>query len=131
MNEPERVMTCIICPKGCRIEVCQSNEAPSKLELNGYRCDRGRQWVKKEFTHPERTICTSVLVTGGKAPLCSIRTDRPIPRERIRELMEHIHTLVIRAPVESGMVIEEHPLGLECSLVATRSVSLQTSCNGL
>lgn len=131
MNEPERVMTCIICPKGCRIEVRGILEDPSGLELDGYRCDRGRQWVTKEFTTPERIICTSVLVTGGRDPLCSVRTDRPIPRERIRDLMNHIQTLVIRAPIERGMVIEEHPLGLACSLVATRSVSLQTSCNEL
>ena len=99
MNEPERVMTCIICPKGCRIEVRGILEDPSGLELDGYRCDRGRQWVTKEFPTPDR--------------------------------MNHFQTLVIRAPIERGMVIEEHPLGLACSLVATRSVSLQTSCNEL
>ena len=69
-----------------------------------------------------RNIATSVLVTGGELPLASVRLTKPIPKDRIFDVMTEIRKVHLTAPVEEGEVVISNVLGLESDVILTRSV---------
>ena len=71
-----------------------------------------------------RVLPTSVRVIGGELPLVSVKTDRPVPKRLILQIMNYVRTLSMEAPVKIGQVVAEHLLGTSASLVATREVHL-------
>ena len=115
-------LTCIVCPKGCRVTVAYDPGTGIIESIDNAACTRGRAWVTREILDPVRMICSSVLVTGGVMPLVSVRTDRPVPRIAIPAVMGEIRQVCTAAPVHSGEVIIANPAGTECNVIATRSV---------
>ena len=71
---------------------------------------------------PRRTIASCVLVEGGELPQVSVRLTKPVPRDRIFDVMALIHTLKLQAPVTAGTVVVPDVLGLGSDLIATRTV---------
>ncbi len=118
----EENLTCIICPNGCQLQVKYNQQEINDLE--GALCQRGEEYAEKELFNPERVLTSTVRVTGGNLPLVSVRTDQAVPRERIRELMELVQGLSVKAPVEIGDIIVTSPLALNCNLIATKSVEI-------
>lgn len=116
-----RVFTCILCPNGCEITAKQEDGKP--LSCAGNLCPKGAEYVAQELTNPMRTISSSVLVLNGELPLASVRLTKPIPRERIFDLMEEIRNIRLHAPVKAGTVLLRNPLGLETELIITRDVA--------
>ncbi|MDO5423788.1 MAG: DUF1667 domain-containing protein [Eubacteriales bacterium] len=116
----KRELTCIGCPLGCHLTVTLENRQVTSVE--GYTCKRGKDYGAKECTHPERTVTSSVPVTGGTLPMVSVKTAKDIPKEKIRDCMEAIHSLHIQAPVRIGTVLLENIAGTGADLVATRNV---------
>lgn len=118
-----RELTCVVCPNGCPLAITCTEEDPPRVEsVEGHLCPRGIRWAKQEVEAPERTIASSILVTGGDMPLASVRTDRPIPLKKIPEVMEAIRMLVLSAPLALGEVVLEDPAGTECCILVTRAV---------
>lgn len=121
----KKVLICVVCPNGCQLEVDFEAQEPVRIhEVTGHLCDKGADWAEQEMTHPVRTIAGNVLVEGGDFPLVSVKTDTPVPLEKIADVMKDIKTARVRAPVRIGQVLVEHPAGTECRIVATRHVSL-------
>ena len=116
-----RTMTCIQCPKGCRLTVDISGESVSSVTGNG--CDLGPLWAKKEVEDPVRTLTTSVRVLRGAGDLVSVRTSAPIPRRLLAEALAVAKDLRVEAPVALGRVVAENLAGTGISLIATRSVA--------
>lgn len=115
-----KTFTCILCPNGCEIEA--EYDGSKIRSLKGNKCPRGAGYVEQELTHPMRTISTSVLVRGGKLPLCSVRLTSPVPREKIFDVMGEIRKLSLDAPVQIGQVLIRDVLGLGSDVIATRPV---------
>ncbi|KPU63562.1 molybdopterin oxidoreductase [Thermococcus sp. EP1] len=113
-------LTCIVCPLGCLIEVEVENDRVT--EVIGYKCPRGRDWAINEIINPKRIVMSVVKVKNGKLPTVSVKTTKPIPKEKIPELMKVLAQIEIKAPVRVGQVILENPLDLETKIVATRDV---------
>ncbi len=116
----EREIVCVSCPVGCQIKVRIKDGQLERLE--GNRCPRGEEYARQEALEPRRVLPTSVKVVGGRAPLVSVRTDRPVPKERLEELMQEIKGMSVEAPVRIGQIIAPDLLGTGVDLVATRSV---------
>ncbi len=122
-----REYTCVVCPNGCPLTITCSDDDPPRVEsVEGHLCPRGIRWARQEVEAPQRTIASSVLVRGGEIPLASVRTDRPIPLEKIPEVMQAIHKLVLSAPLALGDVVLQGPGGTECSIIVTRAVGAAT-----
>ncbi|MCF7945977.1 MAG: DUF1667 domain-containing protein, partial [Spirochaetia bacterium] len=64
-------------------------------------------------------------VIGGRDPLASVRSDRPIPLESFSKVMNQLRNTTITAPVSIGDIIIRNPGGTDCSIIATRGVELQ------
>ena len=118
-----REFTCVVCPNGCTIVVDVDNdETPVVTRVQGNVCRRGEAWARQEVENPMRTIASSVPVNKGDFPLVSVRTNRPVPLARIREVMEEIRRVSLSAPVGIGDVIVSSPAGCDTEVVATRRV---------
>jgi len=115
-----RTMTCIQCPKGCRLTVEIDADVVTSVAGNG--CELGPVWAKKEVEDPVRTLTTSVRVLRGHSDLVSVRTSGPIPRRLLAEALAIAKELRIEAPVTLGRVVAENLAGTGVSLVATRGV---------
>lgn len=115
----EKNFTCILCPAGCSIT---AEEMQSGLKISGNLCPRGYVYVQEEMTNPKRNITSSVLVHGGNWPLASVRTEKPVPKHLIMDVMNEIKKIAINAPVSAGDVVAEDLLGQGIRIVATRNV---------
>lgn len=114
--------TCIICPNGCEIEA-ELREDGSIAEVRGAACPRGTAYVEQELTAPMRTIASSVKVKNGELPLTSVRINRPVPKDRIFDVMNEIRKVTLEAPVYSGQLVVIDLLGLGADLIVTKSVA--------
>lgn len=112
---------CIICPNGCEIEALI--EGTSVLKIEGAVCARGREYVEQELINPQRNIATSVLVEGGVLPLVSVRLTKPIPKNRIFDVMNEIKKIKLSAPVRINQIVMENVLNLNSDVIATKNVS--------
>ncbi len=115
--------TCIVCPNGCDIEVTMAEDGTIGA-ITGAGCQGGVNYVKQEISDPHRTIASSVPVTGGELPLASVRLNRPVPKNRIFDVMEEIRKISLAAPVHSGDVVIHNVLGLNSDVIATKDVEV-------
>lgn len=113
-------LTCIGCPLGCAIMAAPT--ADGTYEITGYTCKRGLEYAKKELTHPERTVTSTVRVSGGVSNVVSVRTSTDVPKDRIWDVMRVINAVVVKAPVKMGDVLLENIAGTGVALTATKTV---------
>lgn len=111
----ERQMTCIICPMGCSITVRM--EGQEIAEISGNTCKRGAAYAEAEVRHPERTVTTTMRCEDGR--MLSVKTDRPIPKDRVMECMDTIGRHVAAVPVSIGDILIEDVFG--SNVVATEN----------
>ena len=113
----ERKLTCIICPLGCSLTV--QVEDKKVLSVEGNTCPRGQKYAESECTNPQRTVTSTVKCADGG--LVSVKTDKPIPKEKMTACMELINKTVAKLPVSIGDVIIEDVFGSR--VVATQNRS--------
>ena len=111
----ERKLTCIICPLGCDLTV--QIEDGKVLDIQGHTCPRGKKYAESECTNPQRTVTSTVRCSDGS--LVSVKTDKPIPKEKMAECMAAINSAVATLPVSIGDVIIEDVFG--SNIVATQN----------
>lgn len=116
----KKKLICIVCPNGCEMEAEYSDKEIS--EISGNLCDKGKDYVKKELFSPERGVTSSVNVRGGVLPLVSVKTSKPIPKNKIFEVMDYIADIEVQAPVKIGDVIVKDILGTGANVIATKNV---------
>jgi CxxC motif-containing protein len=96
---------CIVCPIGCRLTVVARSE--EDVSVKGNRCPRGDLYGREEVLAPKR-IVTAVVPTGSPAfPCAPVRTDRPLMREFVPELLSELYADTAPLPVRRGEVFIE------------------------
>lgn len=113
-----RELTCICCPRGCRLKVDEANG----YTVTGNSCERGKDYGYSECTNPTRTLTSSVEVIGGDHERVSVKTNAPIAKGLLFEAMKEVHGLVIDAPVELGQVLITDIAGSGADLISCRRV---------
>ena len=111
-------LICIVCPKGCHLRVDEKNG----YTVTGNACPRGAEYGHIELTAPTRVITSTVAVTGGAHPRCSVKTDQAIPKQLIFEPMKTLDGITLQAPVALGQVVVENVCGTGANFVATRAL---------
>lgn len=112
---------CIICPKGCHLQVSQ-NEQTGEYEVKGATCERGIEYGIKEVTNPVRVLTSTVRIEGSKLVRCPVRTNGSIPKGQIFACMEEINRVTLQAPVHVGDVVIADIAGTGVELIATRTI---------
>ena len=105
----KRELTCIACPLGCSLTVTLDGKTVQSVV--GNTCPRG-----DECTAPKRTVTTTVRCENGE--LISVKTSKPIPKEKVFDAMEIINSTVARLPLTVGDIIISDLFGSD--VVATQ-----------
>ena len=112
-----RNMTCILCPRGCTMTVKETDGA---LSVIGNSCPKGEGYAIAEVTNPVRTVTSTVRVSNREDTMVSVRTERPIPKGNMMDVMAQLREVTVCAPVKQGDVILQDVFGVR--VVATKSV---------
>ena len=110
----KKELTCIACPLGCTITV--TLDGKDVISVEGNTCPRGKEYAINECTAPVRTVTTTVKCEDGS--LVSVKTSKPIPKEKVFEAMEIINSTVARLPLTVGDIIISDLFGSD--VVATQ-----------
>lgn len=108
---------CINCPRGCELTVNTKT-----LEVKGNSCPRGEAYGKAEVTNPLRTVTSTVRIEGAETPRVSVRTDKPIPKGKMFELMDLLKHVDVKAPVKVGDIVIPHVLGTDANVIITKEM---------
>lgn len=112
----KREMTCIVCPMGCTLEV--EYEGKDFISVKGNTCQRGADYAKTEIVSPVRTVTSTVRCENGE--VLPVKTDKPIPKDKIDECMKLINSYTALLPVSVGDIIIKDVFG--CNIVATKNI---------
>lgn len=116
MAEPRRLV-CIVCPKGCALEVNLES-----LAVSGNACLRGEAYGRTEILDPQRSLTTTVRTRGLAKRRLAVRTSGTIPLARLREAAARADEIEVSVPVACGDVLIRNFLDLGVDLVATDSL---------
>ena len=98
-----RTITCTECPMGCSIDV--EFEGENILSVKGNTCPRGKLYAENEVINPKRVVTSTVKSTGGV--LVPVKTDKPVPKDRIFEVMAKINKTTCTLPAMTGDILYE------------------------
>ena len=136
---------CITCPKGCHLKVDEESFA-----VTGNSCPRGAVYGANELRSPVRVVTSTVVVEPAGAgidrlqnPDClprtsdacpyegaekvlprrlPVKTDRPIPKGKMFQVMAEINRLRVTPPVAVGDVLIPNVAGTDGNVVATKNL---------
>lgn len=111
----KRELICIVCPKGCNLNV--EIEGSNVISVSGNTCKRGIDYAINECTNPMRCVTTTIKTKDGEP--VSVRTDRPIPKDKMFDLMKIINNQTVSLPIFVGDVIIKDIFG--CNIVSTQN----------
>ena len=138
-------LICITCPKGCHLKVDEENFA-----VTGNSCPRGAVYGANELRNPVRVVTSTVVVepvgasiARPQTPDCGpqtsdacpytpagaalprrlpVKTDRPIPKGKMFEVMAEIAKVRVKPPVKVGEVLIANVAGTDGNVVATKNL---------
>lgn len=104
-------VTCILCPKGCRIQA----GADGKVTGNG--CPKGEEYALQELKAPQRVLTTTLLSPDGS--LIPVKTSAPIPKDQVMVWAEKLKTTPAPAgPIRPGQILLRDPFGIKVDIIA-------------
>lgn len=109
-------LTCIECPMGCKLAVVL--DGGKVVEILGNNCPRGKMYAENEVVDPKRVITSTVkLTSGGVVP---VKTDAPVSKKHMFEVMEIINSITVAKPVKTGDIIKENVFG--ANIICARTI---------
>lgn len=114
----KKELICIVCPRGCHLQVDTES-----LKVSGNGCEKGMEYGRNELLHPTRVVCSTVKLQSEQLCRCPVKTDRPIPKAKIMDVMAVVNQLSAKAPVHIGQVLCADIAGTDASLIVTRDIS--------
>ena len=116
----DRILTCIVCPRGCQLTVKFDSEGKI-ADISGSGCKRGITYAENECTHPTRTVTSTVKCEGGG--IASVKTTDTVPKEKVFDVMREINRTRAKSDVKIGDVIIADVLSLGVDIIATSNVN--------
>jgi CxxC motif-containing protein len=115
-----REMICIECPLGCALSVDVDNSKVTATR--GNKCPKGEAYAESEVQDPRRILTSAVLCEGLGLKFLPVRTDKPVPKAKLLDLMQEVRSVRLKIPVEVGDIVKANLLDLGVNLIATRRV---------
>lgn len=113
-----RKITCIVCPVGCQIDITED------LKISGNQCKRGEAYAKQEMIDPRRMITTTLQTTSLSCPRLSVKTNQPLPKDKIFECLHILHSMIISNNVKIGDIIVSNILKTGVDIIATKDIRI-------
>ena len=118
-----KILTCIGCPLGCRLDVLLDEQGEVTL-VTGNTCPRGEKYARKEVTSPTRIVTSSVRVYGSTKGerMVPLKTATGIPKGKIMDVIRDLAGVSVPCPVHIGDVILKDVAGTGVDAIATKDV---------
>ena len=116
----ENIVICTVCPVGCEIEVTLPKHDKEDFIVEGNSCIRGKNYAIKEIRNPERTLTSIMIASDGK--MVPVKTDKPIPKEKMFECMKEINEKTLMLPISLGDIIIKNIGETGANLICTRTM---------
>lgn len=113
----KRNLTCIICPRGCSLEVQIEN---GTAKVTGNACKKGEEYGAQECLCPVRTVTSILRVSNRPDTMVSVKTTVPVKKADIFRVMEVLKNAAVEAPVAAGAVLLQDVCGAD--IIATKTV---------
>ena len=113
----KRELTCIVCPRGCSLTVEKCGEG---LKVTGNGCPKGNDYAINECLHPVRTVTLALRVANREDCMVSVRTEHPVAKESMFEVVAELRKMTVNAPLHVGDVLHENVCGSR--IVVTKSI---------
>lgn len=121
-----RTLTCIGCPMGCQVkieyEVKNDSVDMDSILVTGNTCPRGKSYAISEITNPTRTVTGTVGVENREGIVVSVKTDAPVPKDKIFDVAQEMFRIKAVAPVRIGDVVCENICETGCNLIITKNI---------
>ena len=114
-----RKMTCIVCPRGCEMDV--EYDKNTFISVTNNFCRKGEGYARDEIVSPKRTITSTVKVIDGDLIMLPVKTDQPVNKEKIFDIMKKIYQVTVNAPININDVLFTNIDGDGVNLLATSS----------
>ena len=112
-------LICIACPNGCRLTV----ESTAKgLIIRGNKCPKGERYGKDESTDPRRMVTAIVRTGSDEWPCVPVKTESPVSKKIITEMLDTLRTMTIHLPVARGDIVLENYKQCGADVVCTRTI---------
>lgn len=119
--DTKKEIICIVCPNGCRMNVT-INEQNKVTHVDNALCRNGRTYAENEIQCPQRSLTSTIKVEGGSLPLVSVRSNKPIPKDKLLEAVKLLRTILLTAPVDYHQVIVSNILDTGADIITTKQV---------
>lgn len=111
-------LICITCPKGCHLRVDEEHGCA----VTGNGCPRGEAYGKAELIHPTRMVTSTVRCTGGSRPRCPVKTSRPVPKDRVFDVVAALDAVELASPVHIGQCVIQNVCGTGADVIVTKNI---------
>ena len=105
---------CIVCPNGCHLKYDETTNTTT-----GNKCPRGAAYALSEYTHPTRSICSTVRTSLPGHPVVSVRTSKEIDKNLITDLMEELKKVIVNEYLPINSVVIENVLNTGADIITT------------
>ena len=112
-----RELTCILCPRGCRLTVTGD---PAELKVSGNGCKNGIRYGISECLNPVRTVTSVLRVSNRCDTMVSVKSTAPVKKADMLSFAAALRNVVVTAPVSVGDVLVRDVFGAD--VVATKNV---------
>ena len=114
----EKKITCIICPRGCSMTACVQGE---QVTVTGNTCPKGEEYAINECLHPVRTVTATVRVANRSNTMVSVKTETPVPKAQMLEVMAALRKTAVNAPLAIGDIIMYNVCG--SNIIVTKEIA--------
>lgn len=112
-----RELICITCPRGCHLKVDEIRKV-----VTGNFCKRGEVYGLNEVISPKREVTSTVKIEGASINLLPVRTNKPIAKELIMDVIKELRSITVKAPIHVNDVIIKNIFGSDVDIIATREL---------
>jgi CxxC motif-containing protein len=116
----DKEITCIVCPIGCKILV--DLDGKQIKNLKGNKCKQGIDYALTEALDPRRMLTSSVRLMNGEWPLVSVKSSRPVPKDKIFSVLKEIKRKKLTAPIQLGQIVLDNIANTGINMIATKSI---------
>lgn len=106
-------ITCILCPKGCRIRTVADGK------VTGNDCPKGEEYALQEQKSPRRVLTTTLKRADGS--LLPVKTSQAVPKEHLLDYMDRLRKITVPATsLPCGTVVLRDPFGIGVDVVSAQ-----------
>ena len=114
----ETELICIMCPLACCV-VVTADDSGNILDVANHQCKEGREYAVAEYRFPARVLTTVILTAAASRHLLPVRSNKPIPKTRLMEVMYSLSEIRIKPPVKMAQVIVSNIAGTGVDMIST------------